>query len=330
MKKFKLSIIALMTFFVALCIYWAVGRNVMIDYIEARTKTLQSEGYSVVHKGLSVGGFPVKFRASFAAPDMTSPRELEKPWSIKADALRVEALTLNPLYWRGTHRGDARLDLRGPKGERWLFDVRPFNIDFTAKLGFDGQLKSFDAIGSKLNTQAVIGTLPPIVAIEEANMSAHPEDGSMRYALSLQNVFLEKNALKGFQAIFGPRIESLSGTILAEGLTGLDALPVEKWAETGRLKGDDWVIKWGDTVFNGRADLTSLETGLSGVIHLDVDDINILLDRFEAANVFTARQTRNAKLASMLLPVNEQGRQEITLTLRDGYLTLFGQKIVEL
>jgi len=79
MKKFKLSIIALMTFFVALCIYWAVG-------------------------------------------------------------LRVEALTLNPLYWRGTHRGDARLDLRGPKGERWLFDVRPFNIDFTAKLGFDGQV----------------------------------------------------------------------------------------------------------------------------------------------------------------------------------------------
>lgn len=330
MKKFKLSIIALMTFFVALCIYWAVGRKVMIDYIEQRTKTLQSEGYSVVHKGLSVGGFPVKFRASFANPDMTSPRELEKPWSIKADALRVEALTLNPFSWRGTHRGDARLDLRGPKGERWLFDARPFNIDFTAKLGFDGQLRSFDAIGSKLNTQAVIGTLPPIVAIEEANMSAHPEDGSMRYALSLKNVFLEKNALKGFQAIFGPRIESLNGTILAEGLTGLDALSVGKWAETGRLKGDDWVIKWGDTIFNGRVDLTSLETGLSGVIHLDVDDINILLDRFEAANVFTTRQTRNAKLASMLLPVNEQGRQEITLTLRDGYLTLFGQKIVEL
>jgi hypothetical protein len=330
MRKFKLSIIALMTFFVALCIYWAVGRNVMIDSIEARTKTLQSEGYSVAHKGLSVGGFPVKFRASFANPDMTSPRALEKPWSIKADALRVEALTLNPLSWRGTHRGDARLDLRGPKGERWLFDARPFNIDFTAKLGFDGQLKAFDAIGSKLNTQAVIGTLPPIVAIEEANISAQPKNGSMRYALSLKDVFLEKDALKGFQNVFGPRIESLSGTILAEGLTGLDALSVEKWAETGRLKGDDWVIKWGDTVFNGRVDLTSLDTGLSGVIRLDVDNINILLDRFESANVFTARQTRNAKLASMLLPVNERGRQEITLTLRDGYLTLFGQKIVEL
>jgi len=101
-------------------------------------------------------------------------------------------------------------------------------------------------------------------------------------------------------------------------------------AETGRLTGDDWVIKWGDTVFNGRADLTTSDTGLSGVIRLDVDDINMLLERFEAANVFTARQTRNAKLAIALLPVNEQGRQEITLTLRDGYLTLFGQKIVEL
>jgi len=174
MKTFKLSIIALMTFFVALCIYWAVGRNVMIDYIEERTATLQSEGYSVVHKGLSIGGFPVKFRASFANPDMTSPRALEKPWSIKADALRMEALTLNPLSWRGTHRGG------------------PFNIDFTAKLGFDGQLQAFNAIGSKLNTQAVIGTLPPIVAIEEVNISAQPENGSMRYELSLKNVFLEK------------------------------------------------------------------------------------------------------------------------------------------
>lgn len=330
MKKFKVTIIVLMTLFVGLCVYWAVGRNIMIDSIDERIQTLQSEGYNIAHKGLSVGGFPIKFRAGFAEPDIASPRALDKPWSLKADTLRVEALTINPLSWRGTHRGEARLDLRGPKGERWLFDVRPFNIDFNAKVKLNGELKSYEVFGTKLNTQAVIGTLPPIVAIEDASLSAKPATDGVSYALTLKNIFLEKDALTAFQKIFGPRIDGLGGTVLAEGLQGLDTASIDSWSPNGRLSGEDWLMNWGGTVFNGRFDLTTTEAGLSGVIRLDVEDINILLDRFQAANVFTPQQTRNAKLASILLPVNERGRQEITLTLRDGYLTLFGQKIFEL
>jgi len=227
------------------------------------------------------------------------------------------------------HRGDARIDMRGPKGERWLFDARPFNIDMTAKAGFDGTLESFDLIGTQLKTQAVIGTLPPIIAIDEARLIATPQGGNMQYDLSLENIFLEKDAALNLQKIFGPRIESLNGTALAIGLTSLDDKVIELWKKTGQITGEDWELSWGGSVFQGEFDLKLTDTGPSGIIRIEVDNINQFISRLEDAAIFTPGQARNAKLAIILLPVNQNGRQEITLTLREGFLTLFGQKVFE-
>lgn len=330
MSGVKKFIIWVMTLFVLFCTYWAVGRNVMIKTISTQITDMQAQGYKVVHKGLSVGGFPFKFRASLSDPDIASPRSQEKPWSIKAKDWRMEALTINPLKWAGLHRGEARIDMRGPKGERWLFDARPFNIDMTTRIGIDGRLKAFDILGTQLKTQAVIGTLPPIVAIDEARLKAAPQAADMRYDLALENIFLEKDALENLQKIFGPRIESLDGTALAIGLSSLEDGAVKAWKKTGRITGEDWKLSWGGTLFQGGFDLTHSETGLSGTIRVEMDDINALISRLEDAAIFSAGQARNAKLAAALLPVNQNGRQEITLTLRDGFLTLFGQRIYAL
>lgn len=330
MSRLKGLIIIVMSLFVLLCIYWALGRNVMINNVSSKIETLQSEGYKVIHKGMSVGGFPFKFRAGLAQLNIDSPRSAEKPWSIKGDDWRFEALTLNPLKWSGVHRGDARIDLRGPKGERWLFDARPFNVDLTARANIKGELKSFAASATKLKTQAIIGTLPPVVAIDDAQIDVSPASGDMRYALELQNIFLEKETLKPFQKAFGPRIESLEGSALAMGLQSLDSSSIERWAQVGQLTGEGWTLVWGGTQFQGGFNLTQSPTGLSGVIRIDVEDINALISQLETAGMFSAGQARNAKLAAILLPVNQNGRQEITLTLRDGFLTLFGQKIYAL
>jgi len=330
MSGVKKTVIFLMTLFVLLCAYWAVGRNMMIKTVSSKIGEMQGEGYKVVHKGLSVGGFPLKFRMSLAEPDIAAPRSLDKPWSIKADDWRMEALTVNPLKWRGSHRGEARIDMRGPKGERWLFDARPFNIDITSRAGFDGELKSLDLIGTKLNTQAVIGTLPPVIAIDKAQMSVAPAADNMRYELNLENMFLEKDTLKNFQKIFGPRIESLKGSALAMGLKSLNDTAMTDWKETGQLVSEGWNVSWGGTRFQGGFNLTLSQAGITGIIRIEVEDVGALITRFEEAEIFSSSQARNAKLAAALLPVNQSGRQEITLTLRDGFLTLFGQKIFEL
>ena len=330
MSRMKKTVLILMTFFVALCAYWAVGRNVMVKTMGDKITAMQSEGFKVIHKGLSVGGFPFKFRMKLAEPNIASPRSLEKPWSIKADDWRMEALSINPLKWTSLHQGDARIDIRGPKGERWLFDARPFNIDVTTKIRMNGQLKTMDITGTKLNAQAVIGTLPPIIAIDNAWFRAAPADEDMQYSLELGNVFLEKDALKNFQKIFGPRIESLSGSARAIGLTSLEGDAIENWQKTGQLISEDWKLSWGETPFQGGFNFSLSETGISGIIRIELEDVGALITRLKKADILSAGQARNASLAAALLPVNQNGRQEITLTLRDGFITLFGQKVFEL
>lgn len=330
MSGFKKLIIFIMTIFVLFCIYWAVGRNAIIKTVTTQINAHQAEGYKVLHKGLSIGGFPFKFRVRLTEPDIASPRALEKPWSIKADDLRMEAISVNPFKWSALHRGEARIDMRGSKGERWLFDARPLNIDMTAHAGLKGNLKTIDIVATRLNAQAVIGTLPPIVAIDEARLNIAPQGADMRYDISIENIFLEKEALKGFQKAFGPRIENLSGHALAIGLKALDDAAITAWKKTGFIKGEDWELSWGGTLFQGGFDLTATDNGLTGTVRIEVDDIHALITQLEDASIFTRNQARNAKLASVLLPVNQNGRQEITLILRDSYLTLFGTKIIEL
>lgn len=327
MSVTKRFILFLMTLFVFFCVYWAIGRNVMVKTITAQIEEKQSEGYKVAHKGLSVGGFPLKFRAQLSDPDIASPRAIGKPWSIKADDWRIEALVFSPLKWTGTHRGEARIDVRGPKGERWLFDARPLNIDMTARAKINGDLRALDIIGKNFKTQAVIGTLPPIVAIDEARLAAAPAKTDMRYDININNIYLEKNTLVNFQKIFGPRIENITGAALAIGLTSLDDETIETWQENGQITSEGWEVSWGGTLLQGGFDLKQSQKGLSGVIRIEVNDINALISRLQEASIFTAGQARNAKLASVFLPVNQNGRQELTLNLRDGFLTLFGQKI---
>lgn len=330
MRKAKTYIIIGMTLFVLFCAYWSYGRSLMINTVSSQISDMQSEGYKVVHKGLSIGGFPLKFRGRIAEPNIASPRSTEKPWSIKADDWRMEASTFNPFKWTARHRGEARIDMRGPKGERWLFDARPFNIDAKAKSNLKGDLTSFEMSASKLNMQAVIGTLPPIVAIDKARFKAQAVNADMRFQLNLKNLFLEAETLKSLQTIFGPRIENLEGSALALGLTLIEDDAITAWKKNGQIIGEGWVMSWGGTALQGGFNISTSEAGLSGVVRIEVENINSLISRLKKADILTSRQARNAKLAAILLPVNQNGRKEITITLRDGFLTLFGQKIYEL
>lgn len=330
MSGAKKLIITVMTVLVLFCAYWALGRNVMIKTVRTQIADKQAQGYKIVHKGLSIGGFPLKFRARLSEPDIASPRSYDKAWSIKAKDLHMQALTLNPFRWTISHHGEARIDMRGPKGERWLFDARPFNIDMTTRIGLNGELKTINIVGSKLKTQAVIGTLPPIIAIDKGQINAEPTSTDMRYSLGLENIYLEKETLKDFQKIFGPRIESLKGSALAIGLTSLQEGTIQTWKQSGQITSEGWEMSWGGTVFQGGFNLTYTDLGLNGIIRINVDDINALISRLEDADIFNSGQARNAKLAAVLLPVNPNGQKEITLTLREGFLSLFGQKIFEL
>ena len=326
MKKWLMGIIAL---FVLFCIYWAAGRTVMVNTLTTSIQELEDSGYKVDHKGLAVGGFPLQFRGSLIEPDLTSPRRAEKPWSIKSERLNFQASAFNPLRWTARHRGDARLDLRGPKGERWLFDVRPFTVNIEAKAGISGKLKTFKATIFHPKAQAVIGTLPPIIAMDSGVLSAAPNGQDMQVSLKLENIFLEQNTLKELQRAFGPKIEHLDIKATAIDLITLDNKAIELWQKNGQLICEDWQIIWGEAEFQGGCDITQSETGATGTIRVEVEDISRLVKTLQSANIITSGQARTMSLATLLLPVNAEGRQEVTLNIRGGYLILFGQKVWE-
>ena len=326
MKKWLMGIIAL---FVLFCVYWAAGRTIMVNAITSEIEDLEAEGYKVDHTGLAVGGFPLQFRGSLIEPDLASPRHTEKPWSIKSETLNFQASAFNPLRWNARHRGDARLDLRGPKGERWLFDVRPFTVNIEAKAAISGKLKTFKATLFRPKAQAVIGTLPPIIAMDSGELSAAPDGQDMRVSLKLENIFLEQNTLKNLQRAFGPKIDSLNGQAIAIGLASLDHGSVEAWQRNGQLICEDWTIIWGEAEFQGGCNIIQSETGATGTIRVEVEDMSRLIKTLQSANIITSGQARTMSLATLLLPVNAEGRQEVTLNIRGGFLTLFGQKIWE-
>jgi len=286
----------------------------MLNTLTDQFKSLETQGYGVEHKGLSAGGFPLSFRSSLIDPGITSPRSIPKPWSIKGDNLLMQASAFNPLRWRANHRGEARVDLRGPKGERWLFDVRPFSIDLDARAKFSGNIKTMKAQINRAQIQAVIGTMPPIVGLDHGQIDISTQDRTLRHDISLENVFLDKDTLTKWQTAFGPKIDSIEAVIL-------------KPEDESRFIGQTWTINWNGNIFKGDFDLTPSETGVSGTLRADVEDLSLIIDRLVQAQMFLDPLASQLKLGVRLLPVNDNGKQEITFNFRDGYLMLFGQRL---
>jgi len=324
MKKAFLTLIML---FVLYCVYWAAGRSLMLKTLTDELTVLETRGYEVEHKGLSAGGFPLQFRSSLIDPGMVSPRTIAKPWSIKADKLIMQASAFNPLRWSATHRGEARIDLRGPKGERWLFDVRPFSVDLDIRAKTTGDIKAVNAKMNRPQVQAVIGTLPPIVGFDKGDIDISPQEKDLRYEISLTNIFLEKDTLAKWQTAFGPKIDSFEGVILAKGLTSFDSHDRGEWAKSGNLIGETWTLKWNDNIFTGNFDILLTETGFDGTLHAEVENLPLIIDQFSKASMFTPQQASSLKIGTNFLPTNDQGKQEITFNFREGYLMLFGQRL---
>ena len=324
MKKLLLGLITLFVFY---CVYWATGRSMMLNNLTQSIQTLEAQGYDVEHKGLSAGGFPILFRSSLNEPGVVSPRSIDKPWSIKADKIVMQASTFNPLHWSATHRGEARIDLRGPKGERWLFDARPFSVNLDTRAKFGGDIKSVKADISRLKVQAVIGTLPPIVGLDQGQIDIKPHAGDLRHHISLDSIFLEKDTLTKWQTALGPKIESFYAVILAKGLTSLNQDDRKAWAKSGRYVGESWSLSWNDNIFTGDFDLTQTPSGLDGSLRAEIENLPDIIDQFAKAGMFTPQQVSALRIGSRFLPVNDNGRQDITFNFKDGYLILFGQRL---
>ena len=232
----------------------------------------------------------------------------------------MQASAFNPLFWTLNHRGEARIDLRGPKGERWLFDVRPFSVNIDIKTKLSGDIKLIRANIRRPQIQAVIGTLPPIVGMDQGQIDIKYHGGDSRYDISMTNVFLEKDTLAKWQTAFGPKIDSFDAIILAQGQISLSD-------KAELLIGERWSLTWNGNVFTGDFNLTPMASGFDGTLRAEVENLPQIIEQFSQAGIFTPQQANAVKIGAKFLQTNERGTQEITLNIRDGYLVLFGQRL---
>ena len=323
----KKTLLTLIIIFVVFCIYWTAGRSIMLNALDSQFKSLESQGYDIDHKGLSAGGFPLLFRSSLTEPDIVSSRAVSKPWSIKADNVIMQASVFNPLEWNIRHRGEARIDLRGPKGKRWLFDVRPFSLDLETNLKLSGNIKSLHAELNRPQIQAVIGTLPPLVGLDMAQINITPQNEDLKYNISLTNAFLEKETLSKWQTAFGPKVSSIDAVVFAKGLESFDQNEFQRWKTSGNLLGKSWTINWNGNIFTGDFDLKLTDKGVDGSVRAEVENLPEIINQFAVAGILTKQQANSLKLGTILLPKNNNGQQEITFNFKDGYVLLFGQRL---
>jgi len=318
--KWLLFISALIVIY---CLYWTGGRTLVVDQVKHAIAEAKSNGYGVGHKGLAVDGFPTHFKIGLSNPALSSPEGA----SIRLKAVELSAVSINPLQWSGFHSGDARVDMRGFNDQRWLFDIRPFNAYGVVQAGLTGDIKQINLGARRLKAQAVIGTLPPVIAIDDARLIASTNAETPHVTLDLSALYLNTKTVPVWQQAFGPRIDTIKADIDLVGLKGLDSGSHEAWAETARYVSDHWSVDWGSLALEGRFDLQNTKSGLSGKIIAEVEDINAVMMELQRAGILTPSQVAITRFAIVSLPVNEKGRQEVTLTIQDGFLIAFGQRI---
>jgi len=297
-RSFKRLILGLAFLFSVFTLYWTSGRTLILKGFNANVLQAQKSGHSVQHKGFFLSGFPLSFHGRVSSLSLSS-RPGGSPWSIKGQSLYVQASSFRPLTWHSHHKGDARLDMRGPNGQRWLFDLRPFMFDMQSKLSMKGEVISHDITALRLRPRAVIGTDLPVNGLGRVKADLRDIGADIDASLNLENIFLNPKTWPQLQKALGPHIEMISVQAKAVVKGGFELNLFDKDSQNGH----------------------------HGYVRLDLEDGTDLAENLSAQGVITQAQSRQFKLAMGLLPKNEAGVREIILPIRNRQIMFLGQVV---
>ncbi|HHI89210.1 MAG TPA: DUF2125 domain-containing protein, partial [Hellea balneolensis] len=226
-----------------------------------------------------------------------------------------------PLAWTLTHSGNLRVDMRGPRGERYMFDVMPANIQARIAASIKGHLKSAHLQMSRTQLDALIGT-PPILsklAGLEAGLDVHGEIGD--FDLRMDDLLLSPKTPGPVDDILGRKISTVSIKGQLENWITLEREGAQAWAEkNSHIRATGWQMLWGPADMIGDFDFT-IKNGLpEGVIHIRIKHADALIDKIAQAGQMQASDSQKAKGFLKLIRPDADGRKPIELTIRDGVL----------
>lgn len=324
--SFKRSIILAAVTFALFTAYWALGQTFISQKLNETIREANASGYTITHKGVGLSGFPFAYALRIGEPTIAAS-QTQTPWSFRGENLYFKARPWSPLHWNFRHIDEARIDMRGPQKQRYLFDITPLKIDGEIALSISGGIKNLMVSGRQIRPRDVIGSTPPVNSIENIDMTVQDRGSDAQLTLTLENIFLHEQSFMTLQSVLGPHIELMSADIKAIDLDKIDAAGWARFETNGTLQSDRFKLKWNALKINGRFIFKKSPNGVSGPVTVSIENEKDLLKAFEDAGIISNAQKSQILLAITFAPKNEKGQREITFNISDNMIMFLGQPL---
>lgn len=319
MRKLFLLIAAVALLF---CGYYFMLLQGLKNALRDAPAAMAEDEVTLSFSHIKYSGFPLMVRADVKDPQMSGPEG-----SLRAERVRIWANVFKPTVWTAQTRGDLRVDWRSDGDTRYLFDISPSLMQGTFSASITGRLTAARVTGLKLSAQPVIGTAPPIRAVDKIIFDIAPDTDGMAFSLTVENAYLDRESARPWQRAFGPHISKIDMSGTASGLSALDDIGISEWTTAGSVNIPNAEIIWGDMFFEPVMELSLAGEETSGQVDLRLRDADKLVDALIRADVLTGRAASFAPFALMAAPRDDTGRVVLSLPVENGKLMFFGQAI---
>jgi len=302
---------------------WIFLRGALVKGLIGGIENMESQGYEVSHGGLTVEGFPFSLRAASTDISVRAPRsnvpDPSKNWSVKADNLQINSATLTPLSWNLSHTGPMRIDMHGPDGERYWFEVAPADIEARAAITMGSTLKSARFDMSRAQIDSLVGTPPIISKVEYV-------DGDIKVAGEIARITLHAEDVR-----LSPKIPGILDNILgrklalAEVNANIDNWPLLEtggavaWQTAGgRIHSEHFAVLWGSADIIGSFDITYKNGKPEGTMQIRIKKPKPLVGKIFEFIPETKQYAQPINAYIDLKETESDGRKVIDLTIKDG------------
>ena len=328
----RLIILALIVMLVTMGM-WIFLRSVLVKGLITGIGNLENQGYEIAHGGLTVSGFPFSIDAStneISVRAPVSPRpDPSKNWSVRTDKLDLNSFVFTPLSWNLQHKGQMRIDMRGPDGERYMFDVAPANVKADIAVSITGTLKSAHLDMGTANFDGLVGTPPVISKINGLTSEIKVTDNTGHIRMQAEGLRLSPKIPGMLDNILGRKLTLVELNADIGNWALLETSDAATWmASGGHIRSKHWVVNWGQADIIGDFDITFNDGLPQGKIGIRIKNPKPLLAKVVEAGLIPEKYLGTVNGLISLSESDDDGRKSIDLTIKDGvvkmgFITLF-------
>lgn len=322
---FPRLIVLALVILIAIMAMWALLRKTLVDRLITNIEALEAQGYQVGHNSLTVSGFPFWLKADAQDVFVRAPVSAENfsghNWSVTADQVETRALVFYPVVWSFSHDGNMRIDMRGPDGRRYVFDVLQAGVNGKIKAGLNGRMKALEFATQKtrFKEEQRAGNTVPISSVGEMSGTIDAKANLANLGWHVSDVTFNSSHPGLAADVLGQRISEISGVAQIENWDLFELEGADAWMNRGgRMTSKHWSLIWGPADITGSFDLTFKNGIPEGVLQIRIKNAGGLFEKIMDAGLVPGVLVMQIKLFIAALDQDGDGRTLIEINFKDG------------